>query len=394
MIDPHWFDGPVNVSALTVCALGEPRMKRSTLNVSAGRMTAEEAKAFGPLLNKDCLDGVTRRDRFAPAFLGAPWDKVIQDLDRFDSAVRTLWAGSEEAALDLTGAIFADTSVLPGAGRSFPTMLLYLRDRQRFAIMMTGTARGLAALSSGSVLRRTGGIDTYRQFCEGVQDLAKELELEPQEIDLVLTAAARLAREEGQIGKGSGRLTLTADTFDFLRDLRENNRVDWMQANRARYKASLDNPFRRLLNDVASPYMRDVDPLLDSEVKTGHVLGAINKRFGDDEGDYHSYLWGAFSRGRKQEDVQLFVTVAPEEVRFGLSLEAAAAGCLDALRSAAEGDAESLWRTLDPFASQLEFLLDDSDPTSAAPRTRRRTRSCGWAVRDQPPFGTFRLTTP
>src|SRR5262249_14488327 len=145
-----------------------------------------------------------------------------------------------------------------------------------------------------------------------------EFTLEPQEVDGLLALAARVARERSAGQSGSAETpTLQSDAFDFLRDLSKDNNIGWMQAHVERYKASLDKPFRALLEAVADRYMTGTDPELDTEVKTGHVLASIKKRFPDQNGDYHTYLWGAFSRHRKQEDVQLFVVVDSNELRFG-----------------------------------------------------------------------------
>src|SRR5947207_2675400 len=56
----------------------------SVLDESAGAMNAEQAVALGRLFNTDSRDGELRHDRFAPAFHGATWQKVIEDLDLFN----------------------------------------------------------------------------------------------------------------------------------------------------------------------------------------------------------------------------------------------------------------------------------------------------------------------
>ncbi len=117
-----------------------------------------------------------------------------------------------------------------------------------------------------------------------------------------------------------------------------------MAANRARYEGSLREPFRELMQAVADRFIVDLDPELNTRIKTGDVLASIRKRFPNDEGAYHSYYWGAFSRGRKQEDVQLYVRIDWDSFRVGIALGSAAKEKLDQLRKAAKDNSKALWR--------------------------------------------------
>ena len=46
------------------------------------------------------------------------------------------------------------------------------------------------------------------------------------------------------------------ETFRFFRDLGKNNRKVWMDANRERYQASVVQPLRRLLEQLAPAVLR------------------------------------------------------------------------------------------------------------------------------------------
>jgi uncharacterized protein (DUF2461 family) len=174
-------------------------------------------------------------------------------------------------------------------------------------------------------------------YCEQARAFADEYGLRPQEIDGVLALAGTVARQRAQKKSGSPTATvLPADAFAFLSDLRANNTSEWMAANRARYEGSLREPFRELMQAVADRFIVDLDPELNTRIKTGDVLASIRKRFPNDEGAYHSYYWGAFSRGRKQEDVQLYVRIDWDSFRVGIALGSAAKEKLDQLRKAAK----------------------------------------------------------
>src|SRR4051812_30930964 len=64
---------------------------RALLNATAGEMTNEQATRLGELLNQHTKAGVTRHDRFSPAFVGAALKKVTADLEVFNDRVALLW---------------------------------------------------------------------------------------------------------------------------------------------------------------------------------------------------------------------------------------------------------------------------------------------------------------
>ncbi len=59
-------------------------------------------------------------------------------------------------------------------------------------------------------------------------------------------------------GRGSSETPMfTQDTFDFLRDLRANNRKDWFEQNRARYERHAKAPLLQFVQEVR-PHLAQV----------------------------------------------------------------------------------------------------------------------------------------
>jgi hypothetical protein len=164
---------------------------RQFLNERAGNMSAEEGVQLGRLFNTGMWGGVLRIQRFAPAFHGATIKRLVDDLDLFNHWTRILWSPSEEEALDGLDRICKEQSTLPGAGRSYPSMLLYLRDPNRYAVWMKSTAKGLVALVDHQGPGRAGGRAAYETFSKRVGELREEFGLAPQEPDAILSAAFR-----------------------------------------------------------------------------------------------------------------------------------------------------------------------------------------------------------
>lgn len=282
---------------------------RRMLDQFAGRMTIEQAYELGRTFNTDSKGGEIRYDRFAPAFHGATMLKVLENLELFNQQVRRLWSSDEAEAIEALDELLRDPHAFPGAGRSLISMLFYLRDRNRFVPWLDATHRGLAALTGFKGSKRQGGAQAYFAYCEAAWTFAREHGLAPQEIDGVLALANWVDRQQHRPKKPGAAPRLSPDAFAFLTDLRANNNATWMATNKARYQHSLREPFRRLLEAVAERFIVDLDPELNVTVKAGEVLASIRKRFPDQQGEYHSYYWGAFSRARKQEDVQLYVRI-------------------------------------------------------------------------------------
>jgi MoxR-like ATPase len=336
---------------------------RQLLDELAGQMTHEDAQRLGRLLNTDGRAGEVRHDRFTPAFVGATLQKVTGDLDTFNRQVERLWDTDEQIALATLDEILKDPGAMPGAGRSLPSVLFYLRDRDRFVPWLRSTHRGLAALTGFKSQGRQGGAKTYLAYCEQARAFADTHGLASQEIDGVLAiAGAVFQQREQKSATSSSPPTLSEDAFTFLADLRADNTNEWMTENRSRYENSLRGPFKALMQAVAEQHIVDLDPALNTTIKTGEVLGSIRKRFPDEAGQYNTYFWGAFSRHRKQRDVQLYVRIDWNSLRVGAALGTAPKDAIERFRDGIKQGADVAWAVLEPVRDRLTFWLDDGPP--------------------------------
>ena len=328
------------------------------LNERAGDLDREEAKRLGQLFNTHAKAGRVRQDRFSPAFTGATIQKVTEDLDRFNRVVADLWTAPIDEALDTLGRMFPDRSVLPGAGTSLPSMLLYLRDPDQFGVCINATMRGLSAAMNCPSFRAEARSE-YERFCKTLGEWRSRYAVAPQEADAVLTALWRDTRTSH--AASAKTTTFGQGPLRFLADLAANNNGQWMQANQQRYQLELRRPFVNLLEHIAEGTIRELDPQLDTVIKTNRVLASIRKRFPDDQGEYYTYLWGAFSRGRKQDDVQLAVLVQPEMLQASLFLGSASAAQIEQLREAVKSRGDEVLASLQPYQHELTWEVEDRD---------------------------------
>jgi hypothetical protein len=291
--------------------------------------------------------------------------------------VADLWTAPIDVALRTLGQMYADRSVLPGAGSSLPSVLMYLRDPERFAVCINATMNGLS-YAHGTPRFRADSRASYEAFCAAVGAWRRSYGVAPQEADEVLADIWRAGRQERPADPAP--FVFGTAPMRFLADLAAHNSGEWMDANRQRYQDELRRPFIRLLELVAARYLRELDPQLDTTVQTNRVLASIRKRFSDGRGPYYDYLWGAFSRGRKQEDVQLAVLVQPGGLEVSLFLGSAPAIARERLRAALAARGEALLGSLRPYWDSLRWEADDrGEPL--APERRFEVADAAGALR-------------
>lgn len=170
---------------------------RDLLNAYAGSMSTEQALELGQLFNRGVYGGVMRSNRFSPAFVGATMKRVVEPLDEFNQWTYRLWSTNEDRALDAVDEILKNPTGFRGAGSSYTTMLMYLRDPEKYAVWLRITHDGLAALTGFSEPSdRTGGVQRYLRFCDAARKFAAEYGVQPQELDAIFAAASREAAEK------------------------------------------------------------------------------------------------------------------------------------------------------------------------------------------------------
>lgn len=238
----------------------------------------------------------------------------------------TLWLGRLWEADDPYEVLadFWRADPLPGAGWWLPTLVLHLRQPAAFWPWTDALRQGYNELDE-TVAALTDPVQAYRLFNEGITWLHEGAGLDPLAAPAVLpelgTAAAIPHQTEGFTG-------FVRDTFDFLAALQANNRRDWMQEQRARYAFVLREPWRALCQALAE---RFVEPVLqrqhgwrlETTARSGRALTSICKNDYGRSTPYQDSLWITFyrrDRDSRRADVQFFVRLTAEGVRFGLNL--------------------------------------------------------------------------
>ena len=336
---------------------------RKLLNDHIGAMTPGLASELGRTLNRHYWGTGVRHNRFLPGFSEPLIKQMVSDIDHFNQVLYDLWRGDEGVALETVDRILTDHDFLPGAGQSFPTVLLYLRFDPRYYTWFNRVDNGLSVISDYPGHTRDDGLDGYREFCTFVSQLREDHGLEPQEVDAVLSEAARRAvLVEVAVEEDATTPTITSEAFQFLGDLQENNSKEWFDANRSRYEQHLRDPLAAVFESVAEQYIRSLDPKLNTEVQRDDVLARINKYAPGVP--YYTHYWGAFSRGKKQEDTQLYIIITKDQLHYGLYLGSASREQRQKLADRAEEAGAEYLEALEAHAPGILWDQDDGEYVS------------------------------
>ncbi len=284
----------------------------------------------------------------------------------------TLWVGRLWETDDpyRTLADFWAADPIPGAGLWLPAAVLHLRDPQNFAPWDEAVRAGYAPLDDSLSIEEPPA-ERYRLFNEGVAWLRCRHQLHPLEMPAVLAACA-----EDRSGHAS-QSTLPdpefagfcADTFHFLGELAHNNQREWMERQRDRYRFAVREPLIELCRALAGRY---VEPVLrgahgwhlDTQPRSGRALTSICKNAYGRTQPYNTALWIAFCRrigGGPREDVQFFVRLDGEGLRYGLRLGRKARGPIQRFRRQVRNHAELLFRALRDRGALSECRFGSAD---------------------------------
>jgi MoxR-like ATPase/uncharacterized protein (DUF2461 family) len=297
---------------------------RELIQHKLGDLDEDDLRKMLSLFNVDHYRGRPYRNRFAPAFTGQLANDIAAHPDVSNRWIETLWRASSDEEVERALDACWSAGDLPGAGHSFPTMILHARDPDRFAPLMGGLAKGYREMVGERVRGRTGA--EYLAYARGVAQLRDLHDIPAHGIDVALwqpfrrdtTTTTSPAREldAGRAFKG-----FRGEAFAFLADLTENNDDQWFKQNRWRFKEFLREPMRELVSDLGALFIEPHAPHLEHRPNFPETLANIRKNaYASGANTYWTHYWAAFHRRelKKTEDFQLYVTLRAKDLHWGM----------------------------------------------------------------------------
>jgi len=162
---------------------------RALVESRLGRLTPDEVRQLLRLFNVDHRNGQAKADRFAPGFNGSLANDIVASTDALNRWIPRLWEATTDQAVAKVLDDFWATKEVPGAGPSLPTMLLHVRDPERYFPMTSGLSRGYSILTGRPAFDRRGA--SYIRYAKDLLELRRSYDIPVHATDLVLMSAAR-----------------------------------------------------------------------------------------------------------------------------------------------------------------------------------------------------------
>lgn len=141
------------------------------------------------------------------------------------------------------------------------------------------------------------------------------------------------------------------NTFDFLRDLSENNSKEWFELHKPQYQEHLLRPLQELVAALG-PALLEIDPDFEVVPAVNRTISRIHRdcRFSRDKSPYKTSHWITFKRRSNnwQEFPAYFFELSPDSYRYGMGFYRAGRPLMERLR-------EQMLSRPKPFLAAISF---------------------------------------
>src|SRR5215475_5380837 len=122
---------------------------------------------------------------------------------------------------------------------------------------------------------------------------------------------------------GAKEAIFSKETFQFFRELKRNNKKEWMDENRERYQEVVVKPLKRLLEEMA-PSVLKLDQRFETTGARGANFSRINRdiRFSKDKTLYKNdmYVKFPFAEGALEDGGELYAGVSEKSATAGFRI--------------------------------------------------------------------------
>ena len=121
--------------------------------------------------------------RFGLAYTGHNVNQILGQLDKVNEWIDRLWSAQESELKEILNDYYTQKPI-KNAGRAFPSLILYIRDPDKFNNCFHRMIKGLKSLTNFSNDGYSG--DFYFEYNDKVNQLKEEYGLIPEELDILL----------------------------------------------------------------------------------------------------------------------------------------------------------------------------------------------------------------
>ena len=101
-------------------------------------------------------------------------------------------------------------------------------------------------------------------------------------------------------------MPIGTESFQFMKDLWDNNNKSWFDENRKRYEKVLRNPMKELAEDLSGP-ISIILPEFTGKVKVSRINNDI--RFSPNKPPYKEHMWISFGGGHGCSSADIFMGI-------------------------------------------------------------------------------------
>ena len=156
----------------------------------------------------------------------------------------------------------------------------------------------------------------------------------------------------------------TPNTFQFLKDLKENNYKEWFDENKHVYEQELLNPLKALVTAL-SPAMHNIDQSF--ELRPYRCLSRIYRdtRFSKNKDPYKDFMWMAFqipvTNDIWKDYPGYFLEISATGYTLGLGLFQPKKKVMDAFRDEVTYDAEEFQRITQQSVLDRGYIINGEE---------------------------------
>lgn len=162
-------------------------------------------------------------------------------------------------------------------------------------------------------------------------------------------------------GKFNG---FSSTTFQFLRNLRENNRREWFELHKTEYQDHLLKPLQALATELGQ-FMLSIDSHIEVTPELNRTISRIYRdtRFSKDKSPYKTSHWITFKRLRKEwkDFPAYFFEISPNSYRYGMGFYSASRETMDRLRQSIDLNSRSFLSAISFYAKQENFSIEGDE---------------------------------